>query len=30
VANAVAFLLSDEGAYITGQALNMCGGLEFD
>jgi NAD(P)-dependent dehydrogenase (short-subunit alcohol dehydrogenase family) len=30
VANAVAFLLSDEGSYITGQALNVCGGLEFD
>ena len=30
VANAVAFLLSSEGSYITGQALNVCGGLEFD
>ena len=30
VANAVAFLLSAEGSYITGQALNVCGGLEFD
>lgn len=30
VANAAAFLLSDEAAYITGQALNVCGGLEFD
>lgn len=30
VANAVAFLLSSEGDYITGQALNVCGGLEFD
>jgi NAD(P)-dependent dehydrogenase (short-subunit alcohol dehydrogenase family) len=30
VANAVAFLLSTEGSYITGQALNVCGGLEFD
>ena len=26
VANAVAFLLSDEAAYITGQALNVSGG----
>jgi NAD(P)-dependent dehydrogenase (short-subunit alcohol dehydrogenase family) len=30
VANAAAFLLSDEAGYITGQALNVCGGLEFD
>lgn len=30
VANAVAFLLSSDGGYITGQALNVCGGLEFD
>jgi NAD(P)-dependent dehydrogenase (short-subunit alcohol dehydrogenase family) len=30
VAHAVAFLLSSEGSYITGQALNVCGGLEFD
>ena len=30
VANAVAFLLSSEGRDITGQALNVCGGLEFD
>jgi NAD(P)-dependent dehydrogenase (short-subunit alcohol dehydrogenase family) len=30
VANAVAFLLSSDGSYITGQALNVCGGLEFD
>ena len=30
VANAAAFLLSDEAGDITGQALNVCGGLEFD
>lgn len=30
IANAVAFLLSPDGSYITGQALNVCGGLEFD
>lgn len=30
VAHAVVFLLSSDGAYITGQALNVCGGLEFD
>ena len=30
VVNAVVFLLSDDGSYITGQALNVCGGLEFD
>ena len=30
IANAVAFLLSSDGGYITGQALNVCGGLEFD
>jgi NAD(P)-dependent dehydrogenase (short-subunit alcohol dehydrogenase family) len=30
VAHAVSFLLSSEGSYITGQALNVCGGLEFD
>lgn len=30
VANAVLFMLSDEAAYITGQALNVCGGMEFD
>jgi NAD(P)-dependent dehydrogenase (short-subunit alcohol dehydrogenase family) len=30
VAHAVAFLLSSEGSYITGQAINVCGGLEFD
>jgi NAD(P)-dependent dehydrogenase (short-subunit alcohol dehydrogenase family) len=30
VANAMVFLFSDEAAYITGQALNVCGGLVFD
>jgi len=29
VANAVLFLLSEEGSYITGQALNVCGGQVF-
>lgn len=30
VANAVLFLLSDAATYVNGQALNVCGGLEFD
>lgn len=30
VAGAIAFLLAPEGSYITGQAVNVCGGLEFD
>jgi NAD(P)-dependent dehydrogenase (short-subunit alcohol dehydrogenase family) len=30
VTNAILFLLSDEGSYITGQALNIDGGMEFD
>ncbi|MDW5596238.1 SDR family NAD(P)-dependent oxidoreductase [Conexibacter stalactiti] len=30
IAGAVLFLLSDAAAYVTGQALNVCGGLEFD
>ena len=30
VAAAVEFLLSDAAAYVTGQSLNVCGGLEFD
>jgi NAD(P)-dependent dehydrogenase (short-subunit alcohol dehydrogenase family) len=29
VANAVVFLSSDEAEYITGQGLNISGGLEF-
>jgi NAD(P)-dependent dehydrogenase (short-subunit alcohol dehydrogenase family) len=30
VAGAVAFLCSAEGGYITGQTLNVCGGMEMD
>lgn len=30
VADVVGFLLSDAASYVTGQALNACGGLEFD
>ena len=30
VAGVVAFLCSTDGAYITGQTLNVCGGLEMD
>ena len=30
VAGAVSFLCSPDGAYITGQALNVCGGMEMD
>ena len=30
IASATLFLLSDAAAYVTGQALNVCGGLEFD
>ena len=30
VAGAVAFLCSPEGGYITGQTLNVCGGMEMD
>jgi meso-butanediol dehydrogenase/(S,S)-butanediol dehydrogenase/diacetyl reductase len=29
VANVVAFLASDDGSYMTGQALNICGGVEW-
>ena len=30
VANAVSFLCSPDAAYITGQSLNVCGGMEMD
>jgi NAD(P)-dependent dehydrogenase (short-subunit alcohol dehydrogenase family) len=30
VASAVEYLLSEGAGYVTGQALNVCGGLEFD
>jgi NAD(P)-dependent dehydrogenase (short-subunit alcohol dehydrogenase family) len=30
IAETVSFLLSPAAAYITGQALNVCGGLEMD
>ncbi len=30
VAGAIAFLLSEASAYVTGQAINVCGGNEFD
>ena len=30
VAGAVSFLCSPDGAYITGQSLNVCGGMEMD
>ena len=30
IADAIGFLASDAASYITGQALNVCGGLEMD
>jgi NAD(P)-dependent dehydrogenase (short-subunit alcohol dehydrogenase family) len=30
VARVAGFLLSDESSYVTGQALNVCGGLEMN
>jgi NAD(P)-dependent dehydrogenase (short-subunit alcohol dehydrogenase family) len=30
VADVISFFLSDAASYVTGQALNACGGLEFD
>jgi NAD(P)-dependent dehydrogenase (short-subunit alcohol dehydrogenase family) len=29
LAGAVAFLASDDASYMTGQAINVCGGIEF-
>ncbi len=29
ISNAVAFLASDQASYITGQSINVCGGIEF-
>jgi NAD(P)-dependent dehydrogenase (short-subunit alcohol dehydrogenase family) len=29
IAAAVAFLASDDASYMTGQAINVCGGMEF-
>jgi NAD(P)-dependent dehydrogenase (short-subunit alcohol dehydrogenase family) len=29
IAGAVAFLASDDASYMTGQAINVCGGIEF-
>jgi meso-butanediol dehydrogenase/(S,S)-butanediol dehydrogenase/diacetyl reductase len=29
IANAVAFLCSDQASFITGQSINVCGGIEF-
>lgn len=30
IADVIAFLLSDAASHVTGQSLNVCGGLEFD
>ncbi len=29
IANVIAFLCSDQAYFITGQAINVCGGIEF-
>jgi NAD(P)-dependent dehydrogenase (short-subunit alcohol dehydrogenase family) len=29
IANVVAFLCSDQASFITGQSINVCGGIEF-
>jgi 3-oxoacyl-[acyl-carrier protein] reductase len=29
IAAAVSFLVSDDASYMTGQAINVCGGMEF-
>lgn len=29
IAGAVSFLVSDDASYMTGQAINVCGGMEF-
>jgi NAD(P)-dependent dehydrogenase (short-subunit alcohol dehydrogenase family) len=29
IANVVTFLCSDQASFITGQAINVCGGIEF-
>jgi NAD(P)-dependent dehydrogenase (short-subunit alcohol dehydrogenase family) len=30
VASLIAYLISKQGAYVTGQAINVCGGFEMD